>query len=345
MISFLIAIAIGQSAIRVACVGASITEGVGTSNPKVTGYPSQMGMILGSNYVIGNFGNSGSTMTKSTDHPYWNTPQFKASQAFAPNIVIIQLGTNDATLARWPKVKDEFVPAYKEMVRLYQNLPSHPKVYACVPPPAWDERKPQIDTAVAPLVRQAAREAGIQTIDLYSVLDGKADLFPDKLHPNDEGAKILAETVAEAVEDPAIRKGRWKLVSFDSEEDGEGQAKAAIDGDPYTYWHTNYSIHETRPPHTLVVDMGESAEFKAFRYLPRQDGGVNGRVKDFELYLSDSPSEWGEPIAKGAFKDTAQATRIDFTPARGRYFKFVALSEQQKQAWSSVAELDLIKKR
>ena len=91
MILLLVALAIIQHApIRIACVGASITEGVGTSNPKVTGYPSQLGAILGTTYVIGNFGNSGSTMSKSSDHPYWTTPQFKASQDFKADIVVIQ---------------------------------------------------------------------------------------------------------------------------------------------------------------------------------------------------------------------------------------------------------------
>lgn len=344
MTTLLAALCLSQTAeIRIACVGASTVAGVGTTNPMTKSFPSQLAEILGPNYKVGNFGNSGSTLSRGTDHPYWGVPEFAQSQYFQPNIVVIFLGTNDATPVRWPKVKDSFVPTYKEFIRCYQDLPSHPKVYACIPGPTFDERKPQLDSAVMPLVRQAAREAGARTIDLYSPLEGRSDLYPDKLHPNDAGARIMAETIAETIETPALRKQSWKLVSVDSEEAGEGPARAAIDGDEYTYWHTNYSEKETKPPHTIVVDLGKSETYKALRYLPRQDGGINGRVKDFELYLSENGSDWGSPVLKGSFKDTAAWTRLPFAPKSAHYFKFVALSEQHGQPWSSVAELDLVK--
>lgn len=344
MISLIAAVAILQrSPIRVACVGDSITAGWGLPDPNTQSYPAQLAKMLGTGYEVGNFGHSGATLVESSDYPYWNKREFERSKAFAPNVVVIMLGTNDATVARWPKLKNQFVPDYKRLIRIYADLPSHPKVYACIPVPAFDERTPQIDFGVVPLVKQAARESGADTIDLYSPLAGKGDLFPDHLHPNPAGAGIMAETVAQAIEDARGRKSSWRLVSFDSEEAGEGRAKAAIDGDPYTYWHTNYSDKETRPPHQLVVDMGTVERVKAFRYLPRQDGGINGRVKDFELYLSVDGKDWGTPVVKSTIKDAAGWSRFDFNPQEARFFKFVALSEQHNNAWTSAAELDLVR--
>lgn len=43
------------------------------------------------------------------------------------------------------------------------------------------------------------REAKLSIIDLYAALDGKPELFPDRVHPNDDGAKLIAKTVYEAL--------------------------------------------------------------------------------------------------------------------------------------------------
>jgi acyl-CoA thioesterase-1 len=333
---------LAQTTIKVACVGASITVGVGTLNPSIQSYPAQLQRMLGSTYQIGNFGHSGATLARTGDLPYWSVAEFKAAQEFAPNIVVIQLGTNDARPMNWPKSKDVFVPQYKELVAYFRNLPSHPKVFACLPPPNFEERRENIDKAVVPLIKQAAREADATVIDFYTPLEGKTELFKDGLHPNEVGAGMLAEAVAEAIEDPVLRKKAWRVVSVDSEEADEGPARLAIDGDTYTYWHTNYSEKETKPPHEIVVDMGSNATLTGFRYLPRQDGGVNGRVRAFELYLSGDGKTWGTPVLTGEMKNSAAWTVLPFSqPAKARYFRFRALSEWNNGPWTSVAEFDV----
>jgi hypothetical protein len=71
--------------IRVACVGDSITEG--------SGYPFQLHMMLGSNYVVANFGVSGSTVSLDSAKPYMNESKFKEALDFNPDIVVIMLQT------------------------------------------------------------------------------------------------------------------------------------------------------------------------------------------------------------------------------------------------------------
>jgi lysophospholipase L1-like esterase len=46
---------------------------------------------------------------------------------------------------------------------------------------------------VNPIVEKAAEQMGIQTIYIYSILVNRSELFPDGLHPNADGAKIIAE--------------------------------------------------------------------------------------------------------------------------------------------------------
>ena len=64
--------------IKVACVGDSITYGAGIKDRRNMNYPVQLGKILGKKYEIKNFGNSGSTMLKKGDKPYWKQREFKA---------------------------------------------------------------------------------------------------------------------------------------------------------------------------------------------------------------------------------------------------------------------------
>lgn len=328
--------------IRVACVGASIFAGVGTQEPATQSFPAQLQKVLGPGYDVRAFARSGAAVTKGSDNPYWKAPEFKPSQAFSPQIVVLGLGGNDARPENWTHVKDAFVPDLKELVGIYRALPSHPKVFVCLPLPRFDSARTNLDLAVLPLVKQAAREAQASVIDLYSLFDLRPELLPDKVHPTESGAGMIAVAVAEVIEDPGEKKKEWKLVSADSEETGEGPAKMAIDGDPYTYWHTNYSENETKPPHEIVVDLGRTESITAFRHLPRQDGGVNGRVRGFELYLSADGKNWGQPVIKGELKNISGWTTFPLsTTLTARFFRFRALSEWHNGPWTSVGELDI----
>ena len=53
--------------IRVACIGDSITAGVGAAGGS---YPTQLGKRLGSKWEVRNFGVSGSTLLNRGDNPY-----------------------------------------------------------------------------------------------------------------------------------------------------------------------------------------------------------------------------------------------------------------------------------
>ena len=71
-----------QAAIKVACVGDSITRGAGTT---IGGYSTLLAKLLGSGYQVGKFGNSGSTMMKTPTDSYWVAPEFEIAKAFAPD--------------------------------------------------------------------------------------------------------------------------------------------------------------------------------------------------------------------------------------------------------------------
>lgn len=81
-----------KTEIRIACVGASITEGAMTTHPITDSYPAQLGKMLGKGYQVMNFGKGGCTMLRKGDFPYWERDEYKAALASNPDIVFIDLG-------------------------------------------------------------------------------------------------------------------------------------------------------------------------------------------------------------------------------------------------------------
>ncbi|WP_420377640.1 glycoside hydrolase family 2 TIM barrel-domain containing protein [Segatella copri] len=128
-----------------------------------------------------------------------------------------------------------------------------------------------------------------------------------------------------------------------SQEPDEGDASYLVDGDPSTIWHTMYSITLAKYPHWVDFDAGKQKIIKGFTYLARQDGSLNGCIKDYEIYVSNDNKTWGEPVAKGSFEKTAKLQKVMFEkPVKARYVRLRALNEQSGQDYASGAEFTLI---
>ncbi|MCH2059027.1 MAG: GDSL-type esterase/lipase family protein [Verrucomicrobiales bacterium] len=186
--------------IRVACVGDSITFGAGIRDRQNKSYPAQLSVMLGDSHVVKNFGNSGSTLLKKGDKPYWKQREFAAAVAFEPHVVIIKLGTNDTKPQNW-KHGSDFASDYKDMITTFRSLKSKPQVYVCLPVPVfktrWGITDKIINENVIPATKAIAKQTGAKLIDLNTPLKGKAALVPDSVHPNAGGARIMAETIAQ----------------------------------------------------------------------------------------------------------------------------------------------------
>jgi hypothetical protein len=141
-----------------------------------------------------------------------------------------------------------------------------------------------------------------------------------------------------------VGKSNWRIVYVDSEElSGEnGDAENAFDAKSSSHWHTEWRLASPPPPHEIQIDLGMPYRLKAFRYLPRQDGGVNGRIGRYEFYVSTDGANWGNPAASGVFANDASEKEVSFTPNTGRFVRLKALSEVNGRPWTSMAELSLI---
>ncbi|MDC0277081.1 GDSL-type esterase/lipase family protein, partial [bacterium] len=151
---------------------------------------------------VRNFGVSGATLLKDGDFSYWKTPAFKAATGFDPHVVVIKLGTNDTKPQNW-KHADEYTTDYEAMIDHFAALPAKPKIWLCSPAPVYQTRwgisEKSVVEGVIPKVQALARRKGLPVIDLYAVLSDKPEMFPDKIHPNAAGAKLMAEAVEAAI--------------------------------------------------------------------------------------------------------------------------------------------------
>ena len=57
----------------------------------------------------------------------------------------------------------------------------------------------EYDEDIIPMIEKIGKEKNLDVIDLYRVLTGKEHLFPDGIHPNEEGAALMAKEIYKAI--------------------------------------------------------------------------------------------------------------------------------------------------
>ncbi len=205
-----------EDAVRVACIGNSITEGFGIDMNGQLGYPAQLQQLLGSGYCVKNFGVSSRTLLKKGDYPYTNELAWRDAQAFNPDIVIIKLGTNDSKPENWQYGADfetdlqsmidvlrPAIPVLNKRGRKTKKVtyPSKPVIYLCTPIPAfkptWNINDSVIVNGIIPIINKVAQRNGLQIIDLHTSYANDGDkMLRDGIHPDAKGAKRMAEIIA-----------------------------------------------------------------------------------------------------------------------------------------------------
>jgi hypothetical protein len=139
-----------------------------------------------------------------------------------------------------------------------------------------------------------------------------------------------------------IPKTGWSLHYVDSEETSaeDGAAVNAFDGNTATIWHTEWSASNPAHPHEIQINLGGSYNITGFAYLPRQNSS-NGRIADYEIYVSSNGSNWGSAVATGTWPNSTAEQQVSFSSVTGSYVRLVALSEVNSNAWTSAAELNV----
>jgi lysophospholipase L1-like esterase len=104
-------------------------------------------------------------------------------------------------------------------------------------------------------------------------------------------------------------------------------------------WHTQWVRAAPPPPHEIQIQLGGSANVTGFIYVPRQDGSQNGRIGQYEFYVSTDGVNWGSPVATGTFANSITGKQVSFATTTAQYVRLRALSEVNGNPWTSMAEL------
>jgi len=179
--------------VKLACVGDSITGGFGVT--KGMSWPDQISKMLGGTCEVGNFGLGGTYL-----RAYQSTEYYLNAKKFNPDVVVIMLGTNDVRPLTWKRSKLDFVTHYLDLIQQFAALPGKPRTFICYPPTITEpDGSEENILELIPLMDEVAKRAKVGVIDVHGAFKGKAELIPDKIHPNDAGQTIIAKTVYKAL--------------------------------------------------------------------------------------------------------------------------------------------------
>jgi len=189
--------------VKVACIGNSVTFGYGLKNPAEEAYPSVLQGLLGQKYEVKNFGLSGATLLKKGHRPYFKTKQFEEAMSFKPDIAIVHLGLNDTDPRDWPEFKGDFEADYAWLLDTLRKQNPNVKLFICKLTPIFNGH-PRFKSGtrdwywqIQEQITAIAKNNNTGLINLTAPLYNRPDLFADNLHPDKEGAVIIAKTVYE----------------------------------------------------------------------------------------------------------------------------------------------------
>ncbi len=316
--------------IRITCIGAS---DVSTPTPYGTpNYPDYLAQMLGYGYKITNCGASGTTMIKTGNAPYWNTQQFIDSNNSSPNIVIIMLGTNDSKSYNWVNAQTEYVPDYNSLIANYQGLASHPTIYlntllTVYPPGNYDITSDAIVSGtICPWIQQIGVAHNLPVFDVNASTKNMSQNFPDNIHPDIAGAKVVAQTVFNGLmlagqPPPIVSAALNKTVVASSVADGTVAANA-VDGDWTTRWSSAYTDNEW-----IYVDLGSAQNVNGVDL-----NWETAYASAFKIQVSNNASTWNDVYSTTT--GTGGIQTISFTPTSARYVRMLGVHRATTYGYS-----------
>lgn len=145
-----------------------------------------------------------------------------------------------------------------------------------------------------------------------------------------------------------VPQNRLSVKAYSTQEtSGEGanngRAVHAIDGNQSTFWHSAWSSGTPAYPHSITFAIDSTYMLNGFEYLPRQNH-TNGRIADYELFVSDTPDGEWVLAAKGTFENSSAMKRAFFEPLAGKYVKLVNYRAANGDNNTCMAEFNLFYK-
>ena len=214
------------SKVTIACIGDSITAGVGVDENERAqySYPGRLASALGEGYEVLNYGQSGATMCSTSALLYpsknWFTYSGKheemKNRAKDIDIAFIMLGTNDGNSStenisdlmtnRVNEFKADYESNLTQMVNDLRGGNASVRIYLMTSPKCfrtgntWEQTLTEI---VRPLQYELAEKLDLEIYDMYtfSANTMTKSCFPDNLHPGKRGYNLMGRELASVVAD------------------------------------------------------------------------------------------------------------------------------------------------
>jgi hypothetical protein len=143
--------------------------------------------------------------------------------------------------------------------------------------------------------------------------------------------------------EPGVIESLFKKVRFRATADSaapENPVEAAVDGDPATFWHTEWQSGKKQLPASLAIDLGADAGIRGFRYSPRQDMN-RGRIDRYSIEISRDGRIWTPVAPETSFPDGAETQEVLFDPpVVARHIRLTALSDHGGAKGAAIAEFE-----
>jgi len=191
--------------------GDSIATGVGASakNKRFSSVLTRKLNTSFNNYKEINLAVSGSTLIGSSFFKI-----LPKAIAVKPDIFVIQYGTNDNAIGH---SSARFLYFYRQTVRKIKKELPGTKVVCMTICPSWNHYNSNFTwlNLVNTGIQEIAAEENVLLAKNFYALKNSKRLFPDRIHPNDEGHKLMAEAVYKAIKNnKAPNSDRIDFIAF-----------------------------------------------------------------------------------------------------------------------------------
>ncbi|KAA0758902.1 hypothetical protein DN401_01755 [Bacillus sp. BF2-3] len=151
-------------------------------------------------------------------------------------------------------------------------------------------------------------------------------------------APIWEATDTKPVKPLAVLSKKIMKASANSEESWRDPASNAIDDNPNTIWHTQWSA-PNQYPYNLTLDLGKTQTITQVAYLPRQDWSENGIIFNYNIYTSEDGSNY-KKVTSGTWENNRTKKFATFEPISAKYVKLEVTNGFN--GFASAAEVDIL---
>lgn len=248
-----------EKALRIMCIGDSITWGTGTSAASGLqafnySYPAQLQTKYGDTAVVGNFGFPGSRGSAPTEHitatslssSYYGSTAYNLSLGFSPDVIVIALGTNDYGNSVYQYTEHIYKYGMEKMIESYHTAFPDAVIYlstalnrdSTAASGTNSNRSYTAFNIVAMQKEIADAYSYVTLIDTHtSLYDYLSSTYfcSDLLHPNNTGYTVLANEIYKGINGQSLTtssvSSKISTVYYSSSGTGNGSSRSAPTSD------------------------------------------------------------------------------------------------------------------